>query len=140
MTIEDVDAVEKLEKQCFSLPWSKEAILESFSQQHAVFVVAQLDERIVGYGGVYVLYDEAEITNIAVDSNYRKMGVGGALLSEIVNESVQKGAKTILLEVRESNIAAINLYEKHGFEKIGTRKNFYEKPLEDAVIMWKKEQ
>ncbi len=140
MTIEDVCEVENLEQECFSLPWSKNAIIESLSLQHSVFVVAVLEGEIIGYGGVYVVCGEAEITNIAVGSKYRKQGVGRAIVERIVEESVKRDSDTILLEVRESNMAAIHLYEKCGFEKIGTRKNFYEKPVENAVIMWKKVQ
>ncbi len=140
MTIKDIEAVAFLELECFSVPWSKEALEESFAQSHSYFVVAEIDEIIVGYGGVYILYEDAEITNIAVTPLCRKQGIGELLVKDIIRSAVEKGAKSILLEVRQSNVAAIGLYEKCGFETIGTRKNFYEKPVEDAVIMWNKKQ
>lgn len=140
MTAEDGADVAKIELECFSLPWSEEALIASLQQNYSYFVVACTDESIIGYGGVYVVAGEAEIINIAVKSEYRGKGVGKELVMALLQEAKKRDAKNTFLEVRESNINAIALYEKCGFKKNGIRKNFYEKPVENAVIMWKKEQ
>ncbi len=138
MTKADVDEVAYIERECFSLPWSKEALIESLELPHSMFIVAKIGGEIVGYGGVYITYDEAEVTNIAVKSEYRKQGIGRMLVDGVVSQAQERGANTIVLEVRESNLPAISLYEKCGFENIGIRKDFYERPVENAVIMWKR--
>ncbi len=140
MTIEDVPQVALIEKECFSLPWSEEALKASLIQNYSYFVVAEVDNDIVGYGSVYVVVGEAEIINIAVKESYRGNGVGKVIVMSLIKEAKHRGAKKFFLEVRESNVTAIHLYEKCGFEKNGIRKNFYEKPIENAVIMWKNEQ
>lgn len=140
MTSDDAVAVAEIEKECFSLPWSAEALVASLQQNYSYFVVACVGEDIVGYGGVYVVAGEAEIINVAVKSAYRGNGIGKELVMALLAEAVNRNAKTAFLEVRESNHTAIALYERCGFEKNGIRKNFYEKPVENAVIMWKNEQ
>ncbi len=140
MTVDDALAVEELEKECFSLPWSAQALVASLNQSYSYFVVACIGEDIVGYGSVYVVAGEAEIINIAVKSTHRSNGVGKKLVMELLAEAGRRDAKRAFLEVRESNLPAIALYEKCGFEKNGIRRNFYEKPVENAVIMWKNEQ
>jgi len=138
MTTEDVPWVAELEKECFSLPWSEKALLDSLSLSYSAFLVAKSGDKVAGYGGVYITQDEAEITNIAVRSEYRQCGIGRMIVEGIVEECAKRDVSTIILEVRQSNLPAISLYKKCGFEEIGTRKNFYEKPVENAVIMWKR--
>lgn len=137
MKNEDADAVAMIEQECFSLPWSKEALLASMSQSYSYFVVAKTDDDIAGYGAIYVVAGEGEIINIAVKGEYRRCGIGEAIVKDLLHEGKVRQAEKVFLEVRESNDAAIALYERCGFEKQGIRKNFYEKPIENAVIMWK---
>lgn len=138
MTISDIPAVSEIEKRSFSLPWSEKSFEESIGLSHAIFLVAEKKQQILGYCGMYQVFDEGDITNIAVLPEYRGMGIAGRLLETLFGYSVEKGIADITLEVRESNESAIHLYEKYGFERVGIRKNFYEKPVEHAVIMWKR--
>ena len=137
MVTEDVKKVAMIEQECFSLPWSEEALLESMLQNYSYFVVAQAGEDIAGYGAIYVVAGEGEIINIAVKSDCRRNGIGEAIVKALLVESEKRQAESVILEVRQSNESAISLYERCGFEKQGIRKNFYEKPVENAVIMWK---
>lgn len=138
MTVSDISAVSEIEKKSFSLPWSEKSFEESIGLSHTIFLVAEQKQQILGYCGMYQVFDEGDITNIAVLPEYRGMGIAGRLLEALFGYSAERGIADITLEVRESNAPAIHLYEKYGFERVGIRKNFYEKPVEHAVIMWKK--
>lgn len=139
MTKEHISQVVEIEKQSFSLPWSKEAFLESFTYDHAMFLVA-LDyaskSTVAGYIGMYKVLNEGDITNIAVSPEYRGKGVGLALMNSLKELAQGKNIDNLILEVRESNSIAIHLYEKVGFCRAGIRKNFYEKPVENAIVMY----
>lgn len=132
----DIEAVAQLEMECFSQPWSKQSLKESLEQPSYRFLVAEKEGQVIGYMGVMIVLDEADVTNVAVTSSYRHQGIGKALVSHMLNVCKQQGVTAMTLEVRESNKTAIRLYEKMGFASVGKRKNFYEKPAEDAVIMW----
>ena len=134
MTLEDVKKVAQIEMECFSLPWSEASFEDSLAREDTVFLVCE-EEEVVGYIGMYLSFEEGEITNVAVTSSYRKKGCGNLLIEAIKEEARTRDAECILLEVRVSNAPAISLYKKHGFEEIGIRKNFYEHPTEDAIIM-----
>ena len=143
MTEEDLDWVAALEASTFSLPWSKEAFAEELGLEDRLFVVAKLysenDAPIaVGYSGLFLSFDEGEITNVAVDPAFRGKGFGYQMLRSQMEMAGERGASSFTLEVRVSNASAIHLYEKLGFQSVGIRKNFYEKPTEDAMIMWKR--
>lgn len=153
MTIEHIPQVVEIEKQSFSLPWSKASFFESFSYDHAMFLVAVDYEctdierksesafkksRVAGYIGMYKVLNEGDITNIAVSPEYRGKGVGFALMNELKKLAVQRNIDNLILEVRESNNVAISLYKKVGFCPAGIRKNFYEKPVENAIVMYMK--
>ena len=90
---------------------------------------------VAGYCGIYLAADEGEITNVAVAECFRRRGIAGLLVEQILTESRNRGAARVFLEVRESNFPAIQLYEKHGFQVVGTRRAFYQKPTEDALLM-----
>ena len=138
MQPEDLLQVCEIEKDNFSLPWSEKSFLESMERDDTLFLVALDREEVAGYLGCYCVAGEGEITNVAVKSSYRRQGVGGKLLETLYEEAKALHTQEFFLEVRESNEAAISLYSRQGFVKEGVRKNFYEQPVENAVIMWKR--
>ena len=133
MIKEDAPYLAELDIKCFSVPWSEKSFREECDNPHATYFVAKADGKIVGYGGVWIVADEAQITNIAVHPDYRKQKIASAILEEIL--SLSEDAERIILEVRESNVPAIGLYEKYGFKKAGIRKNFYHSPVENGITM-----
>lgn len=140
MHIEDVPAVAAIEKECFSMPWSVKSFEDSLHREDTIFLVcidedSESLEQVAGYLGMYLSFEEGEITNVAVAPQYRNRGCGQLLIAAIMQEAATQCAQSILLEVRKSNVPAISLYKKNGFEEIGIRKNFYERPTEDAIIM-----
>lgn len=129
----DQAEIEKIEKMCFSEPWSAEAVLESFKSGTEFFTVKK-EGKAVGYGGVQITLDGGYVTNIAVLKEYRGLGLGKVITEKLINACKQKNLPFISLEVRVSNKTAINLYEGLGFECLGERKSFYNNPREDAYI------
>lgn len=134
----DVEAVAQLEIECFSHPWSEESLKKEVENTNSFFLVYEKEQKIIGYIGMYLIVDEADITNIAITKSYRGKGYGRKLLMEAINQVFIENYQAITLEVRESNQAAIHLYEETGFEIEGMRKNFYDYPTENALIMWKR--
>lgn len=128
-----IDAVAELETECFSQPWSANALREELNNESSHFLVA-IGDGVAGYIGVQEICGEAYVTNVAVFEKYRKMGIGRLLLQAACDGAKGRGCEFITLEVRQSNTAAINLYESEGFEVAGVRKNFYSHPTEDGVI------
>ena len=136
MTKDDVDAVYIVEENCFVDPWSKESIRKELKNNLARYLVAQLDNKIVGYVGVWFVVDEGHITNVAVHSDYRGKKIGDKLVKEMVELCKENNIIAMTLEVRASNIVAQNLYRKYGFKMGGIRKEYYSDNKEDAIIMW----
>lgn len=136
MSSEHIPEIAELEKECFSLPWSENALAEEMRNENSHFLVA-VCEKVLGYIGVQEICGEAYITNVAVFGEQRKSGIGRALLKAACNGAKARDCEFITLEVRESNRAAISLYESEGFEKAGIRKNFYSAPVENGVIYTK---
>ena len=134
MEEKDIDSLVIIEEECFSLPWSKKAFQESYVKDYAYFFVAEIDKEIVGYVGLYKMGNDGDITNIGISSLHRRKGIGYKLMSSVLDFAKRENMEHITLEVRESNIPAIALYEKLGFVKVGIRKDFYEKPVENAII------
>ncbi len=135
MNREDTSAVAQLEAASFKNPWSEQSFLEMLEQQHISCYVAEEGNIIQGFAIFSFLYEEGELLNIAVAPEFRQQHIGTALLEVGVRTAILKGVCSILLEVRESNLAAIRFYAGHQFQKIGIRKDFYEKPREHAVVM-----
>ena len=136
MSAEHIPQIAQLEKECFSEPWSENALSEELSNENSHFLVAVSDD-VAGYIGVQEICGEAYITNVAVFGKYRKYGIGRVLLKAACDGAKSRSCEFITLEVRESNIPAITLYESEGFEKAGVRKNFYSAPTENGVIYTK---
>ncbi len=128
-----LDDVFEIEKICFSHPWSKEDLKAQLGNNTSYFYVCDIDGMAVGYIGLQIFSGEGYVTNVAVLPEYRRCGIGQALISRAMENEMD----FITLEVRESNNSAITLYEKSGFERVGIRPNFYTCPDENAVIMTK---
>lgn len=137
MTPMDIDGVMRIEKEAFSLPWSRESYLGELNNNFATYLVADYEGDIAGYGGIWVVFDEAHITNVAVGKDYRKSGLGKALMVDLEGSARKKSAQRILLEVRPSNEAALALYRGLGYFESGLRKEYYSDNNEDAIIMTK---
>ena len=137
MKKEHIPEAAMIEAMSFSLPWSENAFEESLSYDHTIFLVAVLKgtDKVAGYIGMYKVFNEGEITNVAVHPKYRGMGIGTKLMESVIRQAEKNNIKDIILEVRQSNSEAIRLYEKNGFKKIKKKKNFYEKPVEDGIVM-----
>ena len=135
---DDLDAVCRLEEDTFSMPWHRQDFADMIVQDHLLYIVAVFDNIIVGGCGLRNIVGEGEITNVTVARVYRNQGIGTDLVEYILQRGCKMGITAFTLEVRKSNLAAIHLYEKLGFVTEGLRKNFYEKPCEDALIMWKR--
>ena len=138
MRTEDLEQVSRLEASCFSMPWSKKSFEEVMGKSDAVYVTAREEEKVVGYCGAYVILDGADINQVAVEPSCRNKGIGRKMMEVLLQKLKRAGANAVTLEVRRSNEAAIALYESLGFVTEGIRKNFYEKPAEDGLIMWKR--
>lgn len=137
MTELDVEQIAAIEKQLFSDAWSSQSVYETFCQNQAFVTVAECDGEIVGYCIIYYVMDEGEIARIAVDEKVRRRGVGRGLLDFVCECCKMKNVHKLLLDVRESNESARRFYEQYGFAVDGVRKNFYEQPKENAVLMSK---
>ncbi|SFG99523.1 ribosomal protein S18-alanine N-acetyltransferase [Sporolactobacillus nakayamae] len=137
MTAEDIDQVMVVECSAFDVPWSRQAFENEINtNQFATYFVAELAEKIIGYCGVWVIVDEAHITNLAVLDGYRGLKVGESLLRQVMLYAISRHAHSMSLEVRVSNAIAQNLYRKVGFRNGGIRKNYYSNNGEDALVMW----
>lgn len=128
-----IDDVYEIEKACFSNPWSRADLAKQLDLETSHFLVADVDGRAVGYMGLQIFSGEGYVTNVAVLPEYRGQGIALAL----INEQLKNKMGFITLEVRESNIPAIRLYKKAGFENMGIRPKFYSNPTENAIIMTK---
>lgn len=137
MTEADTYEVSEIEKQIFSLPWSQKSFADACANEDNIYLVCIYDGKIAGYCGVWTVLGEGNVTNMAVSLDFRRMGIAESLMEAIEQYGTDKKIESYFLEVRKSNGAAISLYTKMGYKDIGTRKNFYEKPVEDAVIMSK---
>lgn len=136
MNADHLDEVAELERICFSTPWSRNMLAEELDNMLSAFLVALDDaDRVVGYAGVQVILDEGYITNIAVRPECRRQGVAAKLLQVFLDFAKANKLSFLTLEVRASNYDAIALYGSRGFRSMGRRKNYYEHPKEDALIM-----
>lgn len=135
MTSAHIEEIARLEKECFSSPWSEDGLKTELENNFARFYVAFSKGEIVGYIGSHNIIGEVYITNVAVSPEFRRNGVGKTLVEFLIEQMKTEKAEFVTLEVRKSNLNAISLYEKCGFEKVGERRNFYEKPNEDAILM-----
>ena len=134
---EHIDRLEELERACFSTPWTAEQLKSQLPDDMHCFLVALEEGKPVGYVGMMHVLDEGYISNVAVAPETRRQGVGDGLINALLERAEELGLAFVTLEVRSGNNPAIGLYEKHGFEKVGLRKNYYDLPKEDAILMTK---
>lgn len=137
MEKEHIKAVAEIERLCFSHPWSEENLRESFDSSCNCFYISLEENKIQGYIGLTIVADEGYILNIAVHPDFRRRGIGKALIQRIIDLGVDTDLAFVTLEVRASNCPAISLYHQFGFEKVGERRDYYSNPKENAVLMTK---
>ena len=133
---EDAEAVANIERESFPTPWSREDFWREASNDFACYIVVLADEAIIGFGGCWISFEEAQVTNIALTSAQRGRGLGKALMARLMRAAAARGAERMTLEVRPSNTPALRLYEGLGFAAVGIRKKYYQDNDEDAILMW----
>lgn len=138
MERQDINQVLEIENVCFPVPWSRDSFLSEIRNPLAQYLVAEEDFVLQGYAGVWLIFDEGHITNVAVHPRARGKRIGEMLLTNTIAFVSAHGAVTITLEVRTSNDSAQSLYRRMGFEEVGLRKGYYTDNGEDALIMTKK--
>lgn len=137
MSERHVGQVASLEKLCFSMPWSENAVSSELVNPLSLWIVAQDGDTVAGYVGSQSVMGEADMMNLAVLPAYRRCGIGQRLVLELVSQLQSRQVHCLTLEVRASNVGAICLYEKLGFVQVGRRPNYYTNPKEDAWILRK---
>lgn len=137
MKAEHTAQVAALEQICFSCPWSENAIIHELTNQISIWLVAVEQGKVIGYVGSQYGYGEADMMNLAVAPAYRRNGIGKALVAELVAQLQSMDIHSLTLEVRQSNLPAVMLYESMGFSQVGLRPNYYQKPKEAALILRK---
>ena len=136
MRYEDVDRVAQLDVICFPTPWSLSAYATEVNNPSGYYIVAKIGGKIVGYAGEWLIMDEAHITTIGVDPEYRGKKIGENMLINLLEEAIHRGARRATLEVRRTNTVAQNLYVKYKFKAVSVRPGYYTNNNEDALVMW----
>ena len=132
---DDLSAIAEIEKECFSSPWSLNALKDFFVCDYSRIVVALCDDEIAGYVTFSVICDEVQISNVAVSKRFRRLHIGTLIIDKLIMTGREINCAVAFLEVRKSNLPAIELYKKCGFFVVGERKNFYSSPTENAILM-----
>ena len=132
-----VGAVAEIEKLCFHDPWSEKSIASELTNKLSLWLVAMEDDQVAGYVGSQTVMDWSDMMNVAVHPDHRRKGIGEALVTALETALRENGSQCLTLEVRDSNVPAITLYEKLGFVQVGLRRNYYRNPKEDARILRK---
>ena len=134
MTETDINAIETQFNENFKCNWTFNMLKTDFSNKHSFHIVAKMNNNIVGFATILNVLDECELTNVVVHKNYRHRGIGSKLLEAVIQSSINLKCSTIYLEVNVHNTAAIHLYEKYYFKRIGLRKKYYNN-TDDAILM-----
>lgn len=130
----DLPAIAALEVEVYGDPWSEQIIRGELAQENRIYLVVEDDGRIVGFGGIMLVLEDAHITTLGIAPTHRRRGVGSRLLLELIDRAIEAGSRNLTLEVRESNADAQALYERFGFSNVGKRHGYYRD--EDALVMW----
>jgi ribosomal-protein-alanine N-acetyltransferase len=137
MTSGDISSVMRIERASFSTIWPSDAFYNELNTNKlAHYFVGRYEDRVVAYGGIWVIVEDSHITTLAVDPAYRRRGFGEVLLLRMIDEAIERGAAWMTLEVRESNSSAQLLYRKYGFTTVTMRAGYYTDDNESALIMW----
>lgn len=137
MELTDIDSVVEVEKASFDTPWSEDIFYQEIvKNQFAHYFVVEVDEKVIGYAGLWVVIDDAQITNVAIVPSYRGNKLGEKLFQFTMQQAIGLGSKRLSLEVRVSNVVAQRMYRKFGLVPGGLRKNYYTDNKEDAIVMW----
>ena len=134
----DIEAISRIEQASFSMPWSPQDFADLLNRPYCTYLVAEVDGILAGSCGMTKLGNEGNIDNVVVAEEFRGRGIAQRLMQELIADGEARGMEAFTLEVRVSNAAAIHVYEKMGFVSEGIRPGFYEKPKEDAMIMWRR--
>jgi ribosomal-protein-alanine N-acetyltransferase len=137
---EDIEALSRIESESFSMPWSAKDFRDLLTREYCMYLTALAEGEVAGCCGMTNLCGEGNIDNVVVAERFRNKGIAGAMLRELIAKGEKAGITAFTLEVRVSNAAAVHVYEKLGFLSEGIRPKFYEKPVEDALIMWRRRQ
>lgn len=137
MTQKHVPSVAVLEKLCFSDPWSENSVASELSNPLSLWLVALEDETVIGYIGSQTVMGETDMMNVAVHPDHRRRGIARRLIELLIQMLKERESQCLTLEVRASNISAINLYTEMSFQEVGRRRNYYRNPKEDALILRK---
>lgn len=135
MTLDDLDGVMEIENALFSTPWSETGFFSFLIRDDTLFLVALEEGQVVGYCGVVMVLNEGDITNVAVAPDRQRRGIGRQLMQAMIQKTKELGVDCLHLEVRESNRKAVSLYESLDFKNVGLRKNYYENPVENGILM-----
>ncbi len=139
MRPDDVERVAEIEREAFTSPWKAETFQRLMGRPGAELLVLELpDEAVAGYAVLWCIEDQGELANIGIDAARRGRGLGNLLLDRVIALAVERGVKSLYLEVRESNRTARHMYAERGFEEIGVRRNYYDHPREDARVLLKR--
>ncbi len=134
----DVKTIIDIESTVYETPWTRMSFVNELRHnRYASYYLLECNDEVIAYGGIWNVIDEAHLTNIAVKKEHQKKGYGTKMLAYLEDQAIRRGAKAITLEVRESNISAQKLYEKHGYIAKGRRVRYYTDKNEDAIVMWK---
>ena len=133
----DLSRVIQIELECFTMPWSEATFRGLLRRSDADLIVAELDGQIVGYAAFWAVLDQGELGNVSVASGWRRQGIGNRLVQTILNRARERSVREVYLEVRVSNLGAQSLYRAFGFAEVGRRRNYYQEPVEDALVMKK---
>lgn len=132
---EDIDAVVAIESEAFTTPWQADTFESLLERDGVELLVMTDDEEVIGYAVLWVILDQGELANLALTTGRRGTGLGSHLLRHVLGRARQRGVRKLFLEVRASNARAIDLYHRHGFEDVGIRRGYYQRPTEDARVM-----
>jgi [ribosomal protein S18]-alanine N-acetyltransferase len=135
MTSDDIDDVVALENACYTVPWSEATFRGLLRRRDADMIVLHSGREIVGYAVFWAVLDQGELGNVAISARWRGRGLGAQLVAEVIRRAARRGVREVFLEVRPLNTAARKLYERFGFTMVGRRRNYYQEPVEDALVM-----
>jgi [ribosomal protein S18]-alanine N-acetyltransferase len=135
MTAADLAAVVAIEAESYSVPWSESTFRGLLRRRDAEMVVAVAGDVVIGYAAFWCVVDQGELGNVAVSSSWRGRGLGARLLEEVIRRAARRGIVEVFLEVRPTNVVARRLYERFGFTTVGRRRNYYQQPVEDALVL-----